>query len=86
MAASVGCIFGRHDSDEVDQLLELLMRETKQIAARLGPLLTIIIFKRETRYIFKHLLLKEFLVLVLELLENIVIVKKFLYRAVGLVE
>ena len=32
-----------------------------------------------------NLLLKEFLILVLELLENIIVVKKFLYRAVGLV-
>ena len=29
VTACMGCIFRRHDSDEVNQLLELLMRETK---------------------------------------------------------
>ena len=55
---------------------------------QLDQWLTIIIFKHsrnEADIQSINLLLKEFLILVLELLENIIVVKKFLYRAVGLV-
>ena len=85
VTASVGCVFRRHDSDKVNQLLELFMSETIEMALKLGSWLTIIIFKQDSAA-YIHLLLKELLVLVLELLENIVIIKKFLNRAVRLVE
>ena len=88
MTACMGCIFRRHDGDEVNQLLELLMRETKDERSPIRSMANdynIQNSRNEAEIYSVNLLLKEFLILVLELLENIIVVKKFLYRAVGLV-
>ena len=86
MTTSMSCIFRWHDCDEIYQLFKTIMCEAKKFVQIRACLTIIIIQTRPKLFQLVHLLSKEFLILILKLLKNIIIVEKFLYRAVRLAE